>query len=1653
MLKRTVTSVVEIYRNSLQTNQFQITPTQTDSYYLDVYNYISYICSNFDDVNEFYINTLSLDDVVEQLMITGPLEKNKIYEFCSLYDNLKNSNEPFILMTYPTLKTLEYTLDRSKFSRLQLHKSFMAFQQQYNMLLLSSYANKYILRKNVNSRLLIASKKITEILVETKTWLNSSYKFDKHKLFVIEEILTYIYFKFVHCNLAIKKFEIDINEIKNYISDTSNYLVTFESGLCNGADNKCIVSKVYVNRFFLEILKLLQKSIFSLRNYSNENWIINQIHSNKFKIKKIDVIPAELSTFTDFFFGDEEIQQVTEYVLNRFNYVYSNLNDDNVYEAYFLEEVSFTLFNEIVTEFYISLLKTALDKLGYLEFASFDYYFINQVASALSTFSVKPVPSQNDTLITYLSKVSVYLNNSLRILSTNETFITNVRNSVYTTSDVVKNETLQTLLLEFITSCFKENIEHSILNFISLYYDNIIYILATKLKYLEELNDHVMTSYFTSLVPVNMLSTFTNSFKSKNFDVVSMPNRLKNDYQIFKNNCYKIICGIITSIPYLIKTQNLCWKVYTKINKNVIDSDFYLIPTTQCITTESSTIVTPDMQDYYFIEGNNTQYLPTDSFFLYIRSIISNTSERCLLPMTKTGFVYKINNSIFATSVNENSKLKDFFDLNNLLANKFIYKLSFTRSSSLLLLDSFISSISHIMSLDEIRFESSLQPKHTYIKINYNLASKINGSTSFIDLIENLSMFVQTTQTDTYTDDLIVVETNVTDYFQIVNTDYLIDISYNIPESYKILNMFFSLQEEKYLLSDSGNPIEKLIITSTILPFDIVQSVEVDLFLNIINYNLISHQSLMLISDTLLGTTFTTNTTTDTYQLIEECNSYIIEFVLNPLSDANVKDNLVKEVINVSQVTNVILQNISLNFHSNALSKESVDRIYQVLFTLTDETLPLSVDEKISQLINEILSGSVDSDKINELIQTASNEVTENNLIDNLPQIAFLENVEEKFSSSLSSEVKSFSNDINTMINSMNAPEDVKEEIKKTILDMIPNSELSETKEREANQEILVNELSKMVTPFVQTKEVTSNMTNSNILDDIVSNKNGILSSYNSSVTSSIYSSKAGRSLGYTEKGLFSNLSKKLSKPTGFEKAISKVSRKLDNKIQSIYNFGDKTLGNIISILTNNPVMKGIDSALGFISTLQGGATKLFGLITKGIGMFKNALDTIKNKINSIKDFMKKIGSLFKKFTSTNKQKNPSTKISRYDIEFETPQIKTVMPTIQDNCIFGFVEPPLVLFEGMENIQDQINAIIYTNEVFLTLKPGMIKKVDNAPFFVFQITKTKETISLIQKIMNRLGFGINTNSTCSSVSQDGFVFMLSSYSINHAHSNNESTSFINRFANLLTDTNRQWSVLFNKTKDIYNVTEKALSTTESVGSNVSSSFIGDIASFITPDKIEQMVKGIGTELWDQFKSVIPGMVGGATFDSPKIVTGSSSSISIECNVLLTCDLPIPELIKERIVKPLMLLHVISTPLTMYDYLSLSGVIKEDTNDSCYSSLKYLYMMPVYIKATLQHGYKGLSDKAQLEYGLSPRKFYEIDCIITNISTRDHVYKDGYLVSVGVSFTLTPVYNVIYGSTDKQDQSSMLTLGWLAKNYEAIINQDVYNKVGNDNTMI
>ncbi len=1652
MLKKIITSLIEIYRNSLQTNQPEITLNKRKLFILDVINHINQITCNFDDVNEFAINSLALDDVAITSMFSRTLEHNRIHDFCSVYENELSSSEPFMLMAYPSLKNLETSLDISKFSRIQLHKAFLTFQFQYNMLLISIYGNKYILRKNENTKVLFDSRHITEVMLETRAWINTDYQFDKQKIFIFNEILVYIYLKYVHCSLSGKIFSVSKDEIRRFIEDDTNYKVTFESGITDSeTNNKCIITYLYVNRFCLENLKLLEKCVFAIKNkYKNYNWIINVSHINKFKIKNIQEFPNQLRLYTDELHDSDDIKNIVDYFLNRFEYIKLSKSTVN-HEIYFNEQVNVTLFDDMITDFYVSLIKTALQRVNYLDYAVFNYEFISQVVSTISSYSVKPLPKQNDTFVTYISKVAIYLSNTLRTLSTDAAFISNVRNSISSNSEVVSHNDLQNILLEFITSCFKENMQYSVLNFTMLYYDTISYILSDKMKYLEQINSYMITTYFSSIFTSNVLSTYTYYMSDVNAsDLFSIPSRLKIDYQVFSYNCYKIICGIISSIPYILKCQNLFWKIHTKIDTKYLDTDFYIIPDNKCLTLESSVLVTPDLENYYYVEGVNTQYIPIDPLFVYIRSLLTKMSQKAVMPMVKTGFNIDISNDIFAKQLkNQNPKFKDYVDFLNLLSTKYNYRLKFSRLSTVMLLPSWISTINYLMSADDLN--QLQQKRYTYIKVNYQLLNKLVTSTSFGELANTLKDFTRLVEPDELSNEYEIVDTEVKEVFEDVNTEVLVDLSYSISESYQLEELIFSLAEEKYLAQQENlNPIENLIAFESNLPCLLVlglidenleyhQDEQGNIIINedsastvkLFEYSLIDDQTAVNIINQQLGTNFSISD-------VGSAIAYLSSFMSDLNNDANVKENIIQTSLVQSGVIYDVIDDLKTNYLNGIVSTEQVGEIYQLYLPAPTSE---DVDTLIATLSQKVTNGEFNNEQQISLIENISDTIitsTSNN-IDQSKQLSFIGNVEKLYSSSIPFESKSFSNDISLIIESINLPEEIKEEIVKNIISLIPEDELLDTKETLTEEEIIRNDLDKISKPLITQQENKNKFYMQDTTTTIMNRKNGLVEAYySSSKSSSIY-----------EKGLFSGLSSKLSKPTGLEKSFNKLSSKFGDKINGIYNFSTKTVSNITNILFNNPLIRGTKSAIGLISSIQSGITKLINLPNVLKGMFKARLKDFLRDLNDITSFMKKLGNLFKKFSPSSKKENPSTKIARYDIEFDTPEMKIVEPTIDKNCIFGFVEPPLVLFDGMENLQKDVNAIVYTNEVFLTLKPGTIKKVDNAPFFVFQLSKFQETTKLVKDIMKRLGFQLD--GSCSSVDKDGFVFMLSNYTIQHSHSNDASVSFINRFASVLTDVNRQWSVLFNKTKPIYEFTNKAINGTESVGESIGSSklgqMVGNIVDFITPDKLQDMMKNIGSELWSQFKNVMPGMIAGATFDSPRIVTGSSSNISIDCDILLTCDLPIPEMIKERIIKPYMLLHVLSTPLTMYDYLVLNNVIPQNANNECYSNLKYLYMMPVYLKATLQYGYKGLSEPTNKSmYGLSPRKFYTVDCIITSINARDFVFRDGYIVAVKVSFTLTPVYNVMYGSTNKQDQSSMLTLGWLAKNFQDAINTDIYDSL-------
>ena len=372
---------------------------------------------------------------------------------------------------------------------------------------------------------------------------------------------------------------------------------------------------------------------------------------------------------------------------------------------------------------------------------------------------------------------------------------------------------------------------------------------------------------------------------------------------------------------------------------------------------------------------------------------------------------------------------------------------------------------------------------------------------------------------------------------------------------------------------------------------------------------------------------------------------------------------------------------------------------------------------------------------------------------------------------------------------------------------------------------------------------------------------------------------------------------------------------------------------------------------------------------------------------------------------------------------------KKVTTTALDNMAqlkYGYIEPPKILIESMQSFQNHITELVYTNMITLNITPTIMKQVQGKPFYVFKLDDNTTPFNRFVDMMERIfaTAGITPSKVWQAAkSNSKFSFVCSSISFNYGMSNNAEISFISKFANLLSGTLRQWGTMFGQTQAMHSFGGTATEYLQQGAQSLSEIFNNTPILGTATDTINKL-------LMDQtFQDVVPGMAAGATFDSPKIVTSSSSTVNLRCAMLLTADLPADKIIKQRIIEPLIVIMGLSTPMNMYDYLQMIG----ESNVS--PALKTLYFMPLYSKLEWKYGLDptaaSMSDGAG---STNTNTWYKFDGIITNVSVTNTIVKFGRVIGIQVEFDIVPVYNTLFASDAGPDEAgSMLTLSWFAEN--------------------
>jgi hypothetical protein len=524
---------------------------------------------------------------------------------------------------------------------------------------------------------------------------------------------------------------------------------------------------------------------------------------------------------------------------------------------------------------------------------------------------------------------------------------------------------------------------------------------------------------------------------------------------------------------------------------------------------------------------------------------------------------------------------------------------------------------------------------------------------------------------------------------------------------------------------------------------------------------------------------------------------------------------------------------------------------------------------------------------------------------------------------------------------------------------------------------------------------------------------------------------------GLTESALkkISAFSSVFTKQRGFERGFTRINASISATVTNIASFSQKSVDLLLGILSNNPIIRGLDSIELMLDSVESGIGKILGLPDYTLSQLATISLLYRKKFGKAASHTDRLISLFNKKKKLEGTKKPSKTPLKWEPRVELQPINP-----EGVKVFGIVDSPKVLFPGLEDLQTHVDSITYHNHLFLSIKPGLIRKVENAPFFVFKVDEVNKTKRVILKLMDELGFREKELNAYWD-DDDGWTFMLANNNIpTPSVSNSAGVSFIDSFSKMLTEATRSWTILFNQTGNFFDIANKTLKKAGEVGSALASAAdvaMPDFLSNMIPpipgvSEVADAIKTIANTLWTNTRNLLPGMAAGATFDSPKIISSTNTNLEYTCDIVLTCDLPIKEEIRKRIIMPLMLLMIVSTPLSAWDYLTLCGINLGSNKQN--SPLSMMYMTPVYLKAVLRYGHKRYVKEDSI-YKLSPTKVFEMDCLATSLNISDVVERNGLITSMKVSLTLSPVYNTIFGSTADNIGNSMLNLRWFLKNYE------------------
>jgi hypothetical protein len=1617
-----IKSLVNYYFDLIKDNRdLQNSLTDYKSLVMQMYSQITAVSVNKDDLLEStMISSLTNTNLITKYMTQ--MSDNLLVKLLATLKNQFDSLECSQVIFYDYLKNIELCIEVTKFSRVKLFQLFNSLLYCYiSGLLLDALVKKELFgtqREVRHYSLVKFLKKLDYIISDAIEMIKDESEDVKITTqYLLQSITTYIFtdmLKMFLVGIKEDSINIDGDRIIKYLSDNTIYNVnmSIRMSLYQECDESFLIT-LSVDRITLEIIKNIQSIVHQLdKIVQNISDTIDLSRICRFSILRITKDTS--ATIKDY--SDEYYKSSIRYIISRFQLsIQRYISTDT--SSYFNSIIVSPRREDIMFNYCLSILRSAFTSTEYSNIVAFNLDQLKPIFDIIYDLNSRIELLPSDTVLSYISRQSMYLYDTIRTKLVDLTDENNpdtimLKQSITSTSPTVSDELLRAIFREFVTSLVTTGSLHNASNFINNYISDLSYIVSVKLNFIDELFSVISNTFTDTVFVSSMKCELSKTFSQKKRRLLNEISNISIYAESFDQldaaikNAFTSIISVVPNI----NSRGMCWNAFSKINPSTVTADVSLIPDIGTVMTKEAFFVSDYIDDQtIYIEGTNVMYMPSESFFLYFRELSKLAPNKIIMPMSKKGYVRNINTTSLkeiASNI-DTRELRDNYMLVNYIANRGFVDISFRLATSTIIFDSFTENL--LESLNNANEYKNTQIRGFSI-IDTSKVEKVMYSASLKDLVTNAQDAITITSDINAVDDTLYMIVDISESINSVNdttTSDLLSLGYdssvctcNVTNSgvlYSHIESTFcentnrykdpvSTYMQKFLPENSSAYICSILSTISSDASKVVETIRS--ILDLVLSGMLDNDTVISLATTITGRV--PQDITDAYISLEESINEIL------LGIRTINQSVLNSIVTIVRTSplaiNSCISVLSTLYNANIIKEEE---LVQLASMLNINITSLTAEQIISAIQSKITNPSTTSQAtslVSRIVISSLNVAIEEKIIDGAKLTRLnCESNQNVF-------IKQPSNEYNNLINNIQLSIEKRNRVQNIVKQSIP----VEDRLKDRASALNVTRITGKSRPTKQ-KSVAPVVIGKGLTESALKKINA-----------------------------FSNV---FSKQRGFERGFARINASISATVTNIASFSQKSVDSLLGILSSNPVIRGLDSIESMLDSVESGIGKIVELPDYSLNQLAAISALYRKKFGKIASRVDKLLSLFnKKKKLEGTKKSPETPL-KWEPRVELQPIRP-----EGVKVFGIIDSPKVLFPGLEDLQAYVDSMIYHNHLFLSIKPGLIRKVENAPFFVFKVGEIDKVKEVILKMMVELGFRKEELNAYWD-NRDGWTFMLANNNIPTPSINNAAgVSFIDSFSKMLTEATRSWTILFNQTGNFFDIANRTLKEASEIGNTLASAadiampdFLSNMISSVPGvGGIANAIKAIANTLWTNTRNLLPGMAAGATFDSPKIISGTSSNLEYTCDIVLTCDLPIKEEIRNRIVMPLMLLMILSTPLSAWDYLTLCGIDLGNNKQS--SPLSMMYMTPVYLKTTLRYGYKRYVKEDDI-YKLSPTKVFEMDCLITSLNISDVVERNGLITSMKVSLTLSPVYNTIFGSTSDNTDNSMLNLRWFLKNYE------------------